>query len=92
VFFEMPVSSVFGRLYATPLRQEDIRIFREQAKDWGAPVLQPQVSFSDRDFPDLWHLDSRSASSFSSELARAWFENLRATGQAPTGNESHCPN
>jgi hypothetical protein len=87
----MPVSSVFGRLYATPLRQEDIRIFREQARIWGAPVLLPQLSFGDKDFPDLWHLDSSSASVFSVELARSWVEDLRARGKFPNGNESHCP-
>jgi len=91
VFFEMPVSSVFGRLYATPLRQEDIRIFREQAKIWGTPVLLPQLAFSDRDFPDLWHLDSRAASVFSEDLARAWVEDLRTTGKVPNGNAPHCP-
>jgi len=87
VFFEIPLSSVFARLYAMLLRQEDIRIFREQARIWGTPVLRPQLSFNDRDIPDLWHVGSWLAPAFSVELARAWVETLRTTGKLPNGNE-----
>lgn len=90
VFFDVPLSSLWMRPNATSLRQEDIRIFRDQARAWGTPVLRPQVSFDDDDLPDLWHVDPSLALTFSIELARAWVATLRATGHLPAGAEVTC--
>lgn len=90
VFFEMPLSSTFARLYATPMRQEDIRIFREHARAWGTPMIRAQLSFAGEDFPDLWHVGPSLAPTFTAELAKAWVETLRAKGQSPGGSELPC--
>jgi hypothetical protein len=90
VFFDMPLSSGFARLFATPMRQEDIHVFREQARLWGTPVLRTQVSFTDEDFPDLWHIGPSLAPTFTAELAKAWVHTLRTTGQSPRGSELPC--
>jgi len=83
VFFDVPLSSVFARLYASPLRQDDIRLFARQAQVWGAPILRPRMEFTDNDMSDLWHLNSSLAPTFSIELARTWVDVLRARGEEP---------
>jgi len=91
VFFEIPLSSVFARLYAMLLRQEDIRIFRE-ARIWGTPVLRPQLSFK----TETSQISARrilASPAFSVELARAWVKTLRTNREiAPMETSNHCPN
>jgi len=91
VFFDVPLSSVFSRLYATPLRKEDIRIFKEHAQGWGSRLLRPRVPVSDDDLPDLWHVGPWVAPPFSAELAKDWVNAVRGTDQLPTGRTANCP-
>ena len=80
VFFDVPESSLFKRLYTTPTRRRDIAVFQAQADHWGAPVLAPPLSYTDDDLPDLWHASADLARRFSMELGRAW---VRAAGSIP---------
>lgn len=82
VFFDMPLSSVFARVYTTRTRQDDIRVFRQQARTWGVPLLQPQIAFDDSDLPDLWHLSPSLARSYSVQLARDWVDVAKPSGGA----------
>lgn len=74
VFFEPPLSEVFQRPYRSPLRQEDRRIFVQQAQAWGSVVLAPDFPYTDLDLPDYWHLRPERAPAFSRKLAEAWLE------------------
>ncbi len=72
VFFDSPQSETFARGYRTAVRRADLRAFVDQARAWGAPRLQPEFHYDDRDLPDLWHLDGSRAEEYSRALARAW--------------------
>jgi hypothetical protein len=72
VFFDVPLSGAFKRLYTTPVRRADMAAFRSQAEKWGASVLVTDLDYTDKDLPDLWHVRKELALKFSSELARAW--------------------
>ncbi len=72
VFFEPPLAEVFQRAYRTPLRQEDLALFGDQARAWGACVVRPDFPYGDDDLPDLWHLRPELAPEFSRALARTF--------------------
>jgi hypothetical protein len=91
VFFDVPQSSVFSRLYATPLRKQDIRLFEEHAQGWDSRLLRPRIAFSDDDFPDLWHVGSWIAAPFSAELAKEWVNAVQGTNELPKGSRANCP-
>jgi hypothetical protein len=72
VFYEMPLHSVQAAPRRTAIRMDDVASFRVQAAAWGASFLLPEFTFTDDDFPDLWHLKRSRAREFTAALARAW--------------------
>jgi len=72
VFFVPPESEVFRRGYRTPLRQEELAIFAEQVRKWGACLVKPAFKYTDEDLPDLWHLRIELASAFTQMVAEEW--------------------
>jgi hypothetical protein len=72
VFYEMPLHSVQAAPRRTAIRMDDAAAFRAQAAAWGTPFLLPEFSFTDEDFPDLWHLKRSRARAFTVALAKAW--------------------
>jgi len=74
VFFVPPESEVFRRGYRSPLRQQNVVIFAEQVRNWGACLIQPAFIYTDEDLPDLWHLRPESAAKFTQILANEWLD------------------
>jgi len=72
VFFVPPESEVFRRGYRTPVRQEDVVIFAEQVRKWGACLVKPAFQYTDEDLPDLWHLRIERAPAFTQRVAEEW--------------------
>jgi hypothetical protein len=72
VYFEPPLSEVFEQPYRTEIRRQDITAFADQARAWGGCVIRPEFTYTDEDFPDLWHLRPSLVPEFSAALARAF--------------------
>ena len=89
VFFDVPLSETFKRVYATPLRQRDVASFKLQAKTWGTEVLQPVLAYTDEDLPDLWHARKELSVRFSTELARLWAK--PTSGLLTVRSRRQCP-
>jgi hypothetical protein len=70
-FFEMPLHPVQASMYQTDIRRADRAAFREQARRWGTPFLEPDFVSGDEDFPDYWHLRQSRSAEFGVRLARA---------------------
>jgi hypothetical protein len=79
-FFEMPLHSVQAAMFQTDIRRGDRAAFREQARAWGTPFLEPDFVSADEDFPDYWHLRQSRSAEFGTKLARAWLEASRSAG------------
>jgi hypothetical protein len=79
-FFEMPLHSVQAAMFQTDVRQGDRAAFREQARVWGTPCLEPDFVSADEDFPDYWHLRQSRSAEFAAKLAQAWLEASRSAG------------
>ncbi len=69
VLVNLPLSSVQAEPLQTPLRVEEAKRFVETAQHWGTPIYSVEKSFTDEDFPDLWHLTPQAAQQFSLQLA-----------------------
>ena len=72
VFFEIPQSSVLSALSQTDIRRQDRAIFRDWAARRGIPILKPDFTAVDEDFPDLLHLSASRSPAFTKALVRAW--------------------
>lgn len=70
VFYRMPMSAAMGVSSASIV--ENARTLAEQAVRWNVPMLAPQVTFTEADFPDLWHLSAESSVAFTDALVAAW--------------------
>ncbi|MGE5340928.1 MAG: hypothetical protein ACM3SY_05535 [Candidatus Omnitrophota bacterium] len=73
VFYTMPASSVYSRVFNTNLHQKNKATFKKQLKKWNIPLLYPEFSYTDEDFPDLWHMKLSRSFEFSEKLADAYF-------------------
>jgi hypothetical protein len=92
VFFDVPLSTPFKQVYATPMRQHDIREFRNQAHLWDARILTPSVEYTDADLPDLWHAQHDLATRYTRELASLWAREMPAGWRtAPTSTKCTAP-
>lgn len=83
VFFEIPQTSMFDRIYHTPMREEDRIAFEKQAAIWGTPILRTNLVYTDEDFPDHFHLSTEKSPEFSALLARKYAETVLGVAPAP---------
>lgn len=78
-FFRMPVSAAYEKPFLTAQRETDKKNFETKAQAWNCfflkPVMEPKLK--DEDFPDLLHLRSSLAKSFSKELADCYLKTIR---------------
>jgi hypothetical protein len=77
IFFKMPVSSVQLKVFRTKIHRDNKVLFKRQLKKWGAVILYPDFSYTDDDFPDLWHLRNSRCAEFSGKLAQAYIDILK---------------
>ena len=79
VFFDVPLSTPFKRVFTRPTRQQDIREFRNRASSWDAQILTPRVDYTHDDLPDLWHARHDLAVRDTAELANTWTRDVPAS-------------
>lgn len=72
IFFDLPIHSAHRSILETPTRQADRAAFREVIQTWNTPLIAPDFSATDDDFPDIWHLKKSRTADFTRALAAAW--------------------
>jgi hypothetical protein len=77
VFFKMPVSSAQLNVFKTKIHRDNRITFKQQLKKWDTVILYPDFSYTDEDFPDLWHLRYSRCAEFSGKLAQAYTDILK---------------
>lgn len=69
VIFEMPVSSVEGQVYQTDIARYNIEQFHRFLMEQNIKYMNFDLStFTDSDFPDLWHLSSKKAVEYTAAI------------------------
>lgn len=76
VFYDMPMSPAMQLDSPNAIRSRTA--FLEYAARWQTPVLVPDATFGDEDFPDRWHLSNVAQLRFTDALAATWVA-LRST-------------
>ncbi len=76
VLFKMPKHSMFAPPYKTAVRQRDATMLAAALVQWHVPLLKPDFSYTDDDFPDAWHLHRSLRDSYTKQLADAWLKSL----------------
>lgn len=70
-FADIPLPTVLGSEFHTPMREKDRELFRVQAKEWNYPILKASTfHYSELDFPDLSHLRANRAEEYSVLMAK----------------------
>ena len=70
ILFEVPLSSVQGVLYKSDMRLKERKSFIKKAKDNKITIINNQLKYTDKDFPDLWHLSNSKKGEFTNQLNR----------------------
>ena len=69
IMFDMPLHSVQKDIYSTPKAKASKAILEEWMKEKGIDVIHvPEFQYSDKDFPDTWHLGIDRRDEFSTLL------------------------
>jgi hypothetical protein len=79
VFFEIPLHSAQASIRSPAVRAQDQREFAVQAARWGTPIVHPRFDYSDRDFPDVFHLRRSRAAEYTTALYSAWVGSERGS-------------
>lgn len=72
VFLDVPQSATMRELQNTAQTQQDAEYFAGVAREWETPLLFPKQPVTDADFPDLWHLGTATAKTYSWRVAESW--------------------
>lgn len=83
VLYDIPQSSSFSRLDHTDIGKSNQEGFRRNITRMHTEILSPSFSYSDSDFPDLWHLRKSRSSEFTEALARAYIQELAPKKASP---------
>lgn len=87
ILYDMPMSLTFGRVYQTNIGRANQRNFLQQLSHLRTTILHPPFSYSDQDFPDLWHLRQSRCHEFTSALAQSYLQHYlqqSSTNTAPS--------
>lgn len=70
VIYEMPLSSVQAEVYKTEISMQNINIFKRYIDSTHITFIDLKLNkYSDKDFPDLWHISSEKACEYTNMLA-----------------------
>lgn len=69
MMFEVPLSSIQKDAFEADKLNESIESFTNYREKYNIPLLQPTLTTTDKDFPDLWHLSYQKGKEFSQLLS-----------------------
>lgn len=72
VFLTLPLSEAMSAGLRTPIAQANRQGFDDALARWGTTRLQVPVTFTEDDFPDLWHLGRSGRDRFTTALIDVW--------------------
>jgi hypothetical protein len=74
VLFNTPINSLQLKPLDTELRKIDRQVFKKVADQWGIPILRPQFTTADSDYPDFWHLRRSLSAGYTKAVAAAYID------------------
>lgn len=80
IFFQTPLDSKFQAFYDRPVQRENEATFKTYAAKWKTPIVVPDISFQEEDFPDMWHLSSDKAPLYTKALFDAISRTVSTSG------------
>jgi len=72
VFLSIPLSEPMSVGLRTPTAQANRLRFEDALARWGATRLEVPLTFSDDDFPDLWHISRQGRDRFTAAVIDVW--------------------